>query len=217
MATLKRGTRIRRNLDAVHSPGQWATITSHVRSAPHHTEYEVRLDKDGELAVWRDTFFQTEEALTKAAMREACAELSNKAVESLPDDSNPKDAVAQLKVDLSLIPEVFSAHVADALMDGAKKYGPYNWRDKKVQARVYVAAAKRHLAAWSEREETAEDSGAHHLGHAAACLAIILDAQHHGCLLDNRPANSGKRMQDLFDQINKRRADAIDFVALLSE
>lgn len=205
MATLKRGTRVRRNLDALQSAGRWATVTHHRRSVPHaYTEYEVRLDGTGDLSVRRDTYFQTEEDLIRAG-----AVGAPKQEYTLPADSNPKDAIAQLKVDLSLIPEVFSAHVADALMDGAEKYGPYNWRDKKVQARVYVAAAKRHLAAWFEREETAEDSGVHHLGHAAACLAIILDAQHHGCLLDNRPANSGKRMQDLFDQINKRRADLI--------
>ncbi len=129
------------------------------------------------------------------------------AVPPVRDDSNPKDAVAQLKVDTSLVPDVALAHIADALMDGAKKYGPFNWRDKKVQARVYVAAARRHLAQWLDREETAEDSGVHHLGHAAACLAILLDAQHYGCLLDNRPDNKGLRLQDLFDNIQNRRKE----------
>lgn len=188
MATLKTGTLVRRCFSNTHRPGEYGVITEHLYSTTLCTMYRIRRESDGKESRWSDMFFNVVEE------------------PALPDDSNPKDAVAQLKVDLSLIPEVFSAHVADALMDGAKKYGPYNWRDKKVQARVYVAAAKRHLAAWFANEETAEDSGVHHLGHAAACLAIILDAQHHECLLDNRPDNNGKRMQDLFDQINQRRA-----------
>jgi hypothetical protein len=91
------------------------------------------------------------------------------------------------KVSLSTVPAVAVAHEACALMDGARKYGPYNWRDKKVIARIYVDACKRHLDAWLEGQETAEDSGVHHLGHARACLAILLDAQETGNLIDDRP------------------------------
>lgn len=195
MTTLKPGTRIRRDVSATCDAGRYATIKAHVSSHPGHTVYRVLPDGEEYTRSWSSNYFSVVEDTVEPDWN------------AVYDDSNPKDAVAQLKVDLSLIPEVFNAHVADALMDGAKKYGPFNWRDKKVQARVYVAAAKRHLAAWAEREETAEDSGVHHLGHAAACLAILLDAQHHGCLLDNRPQNSGARMQDLFDQINNRRAN----------
>lgn len=127
---------------------------------------------------------------------------------ALPDDSNPKDAIARQKVDLSLISPVAQVHIADALMDGAAKYDPYNWRDKKVQARVYLAAAMRHLNQWAMGEELADDSGVHHLGHAAACMVILLDAQAHGCLLDNRA--KGIRLQELHDSIQARRAPPVD-------
>lgn len=100
---------------------------------------------------------------------------------------NPKDAIAFKKVNLMLLPPVAAAHASCAMMDGAKKYGPYNWRDKKVLASVYIAAAKRHIDMWQERQEKASDSGVHHLGHAIACLAILLDAQAGGYLVDDRP------------------------------
>jgi hypothetical protein len=52
---------------------------------------------------------------------------------------------------------------------------------------IYVDAAMRHLIQWIDGEEEAEDSGVHHLAHAAACCAILLDAIEGGNLIDNRP------------------------------
>ena len=71
--------------------------------------------------------------------------------------------------------------------DGAVKYGPFNWREKSVAASVYLAAVKRHIEAWQDGEEVALDSGLPHLGHALACLAILVDAQSVGNLVDDRP------------------------------
>jgi hypothetical protein len=103
---------------------------------------------------------------------------------------NPKDALGVKKVSLSKLPAVATAHGAHAMMDGARKYGPYNWRDKQILASIYVDACKRHIEEWFDsRVEVAEDSGVHHLGHAIACLAIILDAQATGNLVDDRPRN----------------------------
>lgn len=106
-------------------------------------------------------------------------------------DANPKDLLGALKVSLTKLPPAALLHAAKAMMNGASKYGPYNWRDKKVLAGIYVDAALRHTLAWFDREELAPDSGVHHLGHAMACLAILLDAQESGCLLDDRPQESG--------------------------
>jgi hypothetical protein len=100
---------------------------------------------------------------------------------------NPKDLLGLKKPPLDLIPPAFEIHVAMAMKDGAKKYSPFNWRGNKVRARVYVGAAKRHIAAWLDGEELAPDSGVHHLAHAAACMAILLDAQETGNLEDDRP------------------------------
>lgn len=100
---------------------------------------------------------------------------------------NPKDLVGQKKVDLSLVPPAALVYLALAMEDGAKKYGPYNWRENKVRARVYLAAAMRHIAAKLDGEEVASDSQKPHLAHALACLAIYVDAEETGNLQDDRP------------------------------
>jgi hypothetical protein len=110
--------------------------------------------------------------------------------------TNPKDRVGLTKPPLDLIPPVALIHCARALGNGAVKYGPYNWRDEKVSARIYVAACMRHLGSWLDGEENASDSGVHHLGHALACLAILLDAQSLEQLSDDRP-KPGKASQVL--------------------
>jgi hypothetical protein len=101
--------------------------------------------------------------------------------------TNPKDVIGVKKVPLHLIPGTAAAHQAMAHKNGAVKYGPYNWREEGVSASVYVAACMRHLMAWYDGEELARDSGVHHLGHAIACLNIILDSQEVGNLVDDRP------------------------------
>lgn len=108
-----------------------------------------------------------------------------------PDPTNPKDLLGEKKVSFTKLPAVAIAHAAHAMMNGAVKFGSYNWREKKVQAEIYIDAAMRHITAWNEREECASDSGVHHLGHAIACLAILLDAQETGNLVDNRPPSTG--------------------------
>jgi hypothetical protein len=122
---------------------------------------------------------------------------------------NPKDIHGFKKVDLSLIPPIAVYHGAHAFVDGAAKYGPYNWRDNAVQARVYIAAALRHISDWSAGQEAAEDSEVHHLGHAIACLAILLDAQATGNLIDNRAKHPALIQEALrLNAIVKRRGEA---------
>lgn len=99
---------------------------------------------------------------------------------------NPKDLLGGKKVPLGQVLPVAMAHEACAMLDGDLKYGFRNWREKDVVANIYIDAALRHLQQWSEGEEYAEDSGVHHLGHARACLGILLDAQANGNLIDNR-------------------------------
>jgi hypothetical protein len=115
--------------------------------------------------------------------------------------TNPKDLLGAKKPSFTKIPPVALAHESLAMMDGAGKYGPYNWRDNKVQAGIYVDAAIRHLLAWYEGEEEAEDSGCHHLGHARACLGILLDAQETGNLLDDRPVAANGSSSGIFNKV----------------
>jgi hypothetical protein len=106
---------------------------------------------------------------------------------ALPD-SNPKTAQGAKKVPLHLVPPALTHYAAAAFADGAEKYGPYNWRESRISASTYYAAALRHMSAWWDGEEVAPDSGVHHLGHAAACIAMLLDTMGSDRLNDNRPA-----------------------------
>jgi hypothetical protein len=111
---------------------------------------------------------------------------------------NPKDIFGSAKVSVSKLPPVAIAHAAHAMMDGAEKYGAYNWRDKPVIASIYVDAAIRHILDWWEGQEAATDSEVHHLGHAMACGAILLDAQAYGNLIDDRPVCD---QPDILDEV----------------
>lgn len=102
-------------------------------------------------------------------------------------DNNPKTAQGIKKVPLHLIPPSAKHYLALALEDGAKKYGPYNWRDAAISISVYKAALERHMDAFWDGEDSAPDSGLHHVAHAMACCALILDAMSIGKLNDDRP------------------------------
>lgn len=107
---------------------------------------------------------------------------------------NPKDKIGLTKVPLRLIPPVALIHTATALGNGAAKYGPYNWRDFPISLTVYIEATQRHLLALLDGEDYAPDSGIHHAAHAAACLAILLDARETGNLIDDRHDGPGGRL-----------------------
>lgn len=122
---------------------------------------------------------------------------------SKADGPNPKDLLGAKKVSITKYPAIGLLHGAHAMMDGAAKYGPYNWREKDVQASIYVDAMARHMLAWFEGEEFAEDSGVHHLGHLQACAAILLDAQACGALIDDRPSSNSEFVK-LLKELNSK-------------
>ena len=105
----------------------------------------------------------------------------------IADDANPKDAYGEAKVDLSLVPPAASIYMALGFMNGAQKYGPYNWRTKKVKMMVYLAAAKRHIDKVIDGQDLDEESFLPEIGHALASLGIIADAVETGKIIDNRP------------------------------
>ena len=108
----------------------------------------------------------------------------------------PKGAAGKLKPQLQLIPPVLDTETAKALAFGAyhptKNYGPWNWRDNKVEIMTYLGAMKRHIAKVIEGEDIDPESGAYHLGHVAASCGIVLDAQKHGTLINDRPPKPAK-------------------------
>lgn len=118
-------------------------------------------------------------------------------VESILDEvRNPKDAEARRsgKARLDLLEPAANTETAHALAFGAAKYGVQNYITIPIHARVYLAAIQRHLDAWKNGEDVAEDSGVHHLGHIAANVHIALAAMDAGSFVDDR--GPGKPVDD---------------------
>ena len=107
-------------------------------------------------------------------------------VDGTMKSTNPKDAIGSSKLPLHLWPETATIMGCVGLLDGMLKYGRSNWRHSGVRVSIYLDAIRRHLGAYGEGEDYDQDSGAPHLAHALACLAIIVDADAHGKLMDDR-------------------------------
>lgn len=104
---------------------------------------------------------------------------------------NPKEAAGRGRIPLHLIPDGPLAWVAMAFHEGASKYDPYNWRTAGVRAGTYVAAARRHIAKWWNREDADPVTRVHHLANAVSGLLILMDAEIQGNLTDDRPPYQG--------------------------
>jgi hypothetical protein len=103
-------------------------------------------------------------------------------------ETNPKDAVGVRKVPGHVVPQRVVAETGLAMLEGARKYGSYNWRDAGVRASVYYdAVVTRHLGAWWEGQDTDPDSDLSHVTKAIAGLMILRDSMMHGNWVDDRP------------------------------
>lgn len=123
----------------------------------------------------------------------------------LPDD-NPKTALGALKPPmLSVVPATVLIQMGQVMALGKKKYGAYNWRKQNVSASTYVDAALRHLVSWWDGEDIDPESGQSHLAHAAASLAVIIDALATGHANDDRPPR-GVAAEII--ELHRKRAEA---------
>lgn len=100
---------------------------------------------------------------------------------------NPKDLVGAKKAPLGVVPMALLVGVAPAMHVGAQKYGPFNWREQPVQVMTYLEAILRHITAFIDRQDVAEDTGISHLAHAGASIGILMDAFASDNVIDNRP------------------------------
>lgn len=101
--------------------------------------------------------------------------------------SNPKDVIGSTKLPLSLVPDTIEVEVALAYLEGALKYGRYNWRVAGVRASIYNDALKRHQKKWWNGENADKGTRVKHLASLIACAGILLDAELCGKLEDDRP------------------------------
>lgn len=122
---------------------------------------------------------------------QSCKKVAESAT-SPQESCNPKDIVGSKKCPMHLLPPVAMEKIAWVHGLGASKYLPYNWREKKISASQYVAAIMRHLMAWHNMEDNDTESGITHLAHIGATVNILMDAQEHVCLLDDRPKHPVK-------------------------
>lgn len=101
--------------------------------------------------------------------------------------TNPKDAIGAAKASTWYVPSRVLMEVGVAMLEGARKYGPFNWRKAGVCASVYLGAAERHLTAWKEGEDIDPASGLSHITKAIAGLTVLRDSMIEGNWQDDRP------------------------------
>lgn len=106
-------------------------------------------------------------------------------------DTNPKRQFGLASIPLHLWSPLASAYGSLGLYNGSLKYGRNNFKATPVEASIYIAAAKRHLEAWSEGEEYDPADGVPNLGGVLANIAILLEARAAGTLVDDRQMGTG--------------------------
>lgn len=101
--------------------------------------------------------------------------------------SNPKEVFGDAKADMALLPDTAAVQFNLAFLEGALKYGQYNWRVAGVRVSTYVKAARRHLSKFWNGQDADPVTLVHELASVGACVAIMLDAMAVGALTDDRP------------------------------
>ncbi len=104
--------------------------------------------------------------------------------------TNPKDALGTGRLPMSLVPSSGIAAVTLAFLEGACKYGRFNWRASPVRASIYADAMHRHLAKWFNGEDCDEKTNVPHLASIIASAMILIDAELCGTLNDDRPPSA---------------------------
>lgn len=94
------------------------------------------------------------------------------------------------------------------MLEGACKYGAFNYRIAGVRASVYYDALQRHMNAWWEGEDVDPDSGLSHVTKAITTLMVLRDAMLNDKLNDDRPPSV--KNPDWLNDYNKKAAEIVD-------
>ena len=115
--------------------------------------------------------------------------------------TDPKGAIGATKTPMHLLMYLVKpcAAVARVLALGAKKYGPFNWRECEVCEETYIGAIGRHLGLHLEGEEADAESRESHLASVIANCLILMDAKDCGTLV--RYAGAKPQPRPLHDAI----------------
>lgn len=117
--------------------------------------------------------------------------------------TNPKDIIGSGKLPIGLVPDTLLAEAAMAFLEGACKYGRYNWRIAGVRSSIYREAMQRHMIKWWNGEDRDPKTRVKHLASVIACAGILLDAELCGKLTDDRPPRAplGKHIDDADEMV----------------
>lgn len=125
-------------------------------------------------------------------------------------DGNPKTAYGIKKPGNFYTPTIPYLEYSIAHMQGAFKYGPFNWRDDPVSISTYIEAAERHIALYKDGQRNASDTGIHHLAHAMCCFSIVIDAEAHNTLIDDRFKPRDPERHPLIDRVTELYIEATE-------
>lgn len=78
------------------------------------------------------------------------------------------------KILLELIDPKFILGIGGVLTYGANKYKPNSWQNVENGIEIHYGAALRHLIKWKCGEDIDNESGLHHLLHAATNIMFVL-------------------------------------------
>lgn len=168
-------------------PEGWAIVPANDPRLDCLPAVPMYLDVEGK---WRNSAFHILECVAGISRRcfTYALPIQAEAVPGQPPASaDPKGQAGAAKPPLGLIPPEAMRQSAIVHGLGAKKYGPWNWRETKVLASTYINAALRHIAEYQDRLDAEPESGQSPLAHAIASLNILLDAKKAGTLIDDRP------------------------------
>lgn len=120
--------------------------------------------------------------------------------------SNPKDIVGIRKAPMSTVSAAVMAEIGVAMLEGAAKYGRYNYRAVGVRASIYYDATLRHLFSWWEGEDLDPDSGMSHITKAITSLVVLRDAMIQNKVTDDRAPSS----VPFYPALNSASAEILD-------
>ena len=127
--------------------------------------------------------------------------------------TEPVDPKAQLgvhKFPMSVVPACVMGEIGVAILEGALKYGAFNYRKTGIEASTYYDAVNRHLKAWWEGEDHDADSGMSHITKAITTLVVMRDSMINGHLHDNRPPAAKEGWVEELNQKTKELIEKYD-------
>ncbi len=107
--------------------------------------------------------------------------------ETLGVTGDPKREAGAKKLSYMNRSLVARALVNYVMEGGADEYGAYNWAQHSMKASTYYSAISRHLDLWLGGQDNDTKSGVNHLAHVIASCEILIEQQHLGKLIDDRP------------------------------